>query len=230
MIKISIKKDSSKQRALRESSVDLRDNLDVKQEKPSKKWFFLSIFILIIIALAFNWWFLSSQKIPFKDLVPKNRIVFSLVDQEALYNQTSPFYSFLQENNFYVQPAMAKINDYLKQVDLSFKDNIQSAFKQEAGFILMPANDETSFPFFIAFERKASFGDIKSVLDKIEVNLKKDYNFSKEKYRQIEVTVLDPIYSTDNLPKLYAFAQVEDYFIITNSKELLKEIINSIID
>jgi len=230
MIKISIKKDSSKQRALRESSIDLRDNLDVKQEKPSKKWFFLSIFILIIIALAFNWWFLSSQKIPFKDLVPENRVVFSLVNQEVLYNQTSPFYGFLKENNFYVQPAMVKINDYLKQADLNFKDSIQSVFKQEAGFILMPANDETSFPFFLAFERKASLGDIKSVLDKIEVNLKKDYNFSKEKYRQIEVTILDPIYSTDNLPNLYAFAQVEDYFIITNSKELLKEIINSVID
>ncbi|MBU1255822.1 hypothetical protein KKH35_03050, partial [Patescibacteria group bacterium] len=196
------------------------DNLDVKQKKSFKKWFFLSIFILIIIVLAFNWWLLSSQKIPFKDLVPENRVVFSLVNQEALYNQTSP----------YTQPAMDKINNYFKQVDLSFKDNVQSAFKQEAGFILMPANDETSFPFFLAFERKASFGDIKSVLDKIEVNLKKDYNFSQEKYRQIEVTLLDPIYSTDNLPNLYAFAQVEDYFIITNSKELLKEIINLIID
>ena len=220
MIKISIKKDSSKQRALRETSVDLRDNLDVKQEKSFKKWFFLSIFILIIIALAFNWWFLSSQKIPFKDLVPKNRVVFSLVNQETLYNQVSP----------YTQPAMAKINDYLKQVDLNFKDNIQLAFKPEAGFILMPANNETPFPFFLAFERKAPLGDIKSVSDKIEINLKKDYNFSKEKYRQIEITILDPIYSMDNLPKLYAFAQVEDYFIITNSRELLKEIINSIID
>ncbi|MBU2472507.1 hypothetical protein KKE74_00565 [Patescibacteria group bacterium] len=220
MTKIFIKKDKLKQKTLKDSTIDLRDNLDVKQKKSFKKWFFLSIFILIIIVLAFNWWLLSSQKIPFKDLVPENRVVFSLVNQEALYNQTSP----------YTQPAMDKINNYFKQVDLSFKDNVQSAFKQEAGFILMPANDETSFPFFLAFERKASFGDIKSVLDKIEVNLKKDYNFSQEKYRQIEVTLLDPIYSTDNLPNLYAFAQVEDYFIITNSKELLKEIINLIID
>lgn len=230
MIKISVKKDNSKQKILKDSDIDLRNNLDVKQEKPFKKWFFLNIFILIIIVLAFNWWFLSSQKVPFKDIVPENRVIFSLVNQEALYNQASPFYGFLRENNFYVQPAIAKINDYLKQADLSFKDNIQSAFKQEAGFILMPANDETSFPFFLIFERKVSFKDIKSVLDKIEVNLKKDYNFSKEKYRQIEITVLDPIYSTDNLPKLYAFAQIEDYLIIANSTQLLKEIINSIID
>jgi len=220
MIKIFVKKDNSKQKVLRDSNINLRNNLNVKQEKSFKKWFFLGIFILIIIVLVFNWWFLSSQKTPFKDLIPENRVVFSLVNQEALYNQASP----------YIQPAMAKINDYFKKVDLSFKDNIQSVFKPEAGFILMPANDETSFPFFLAFERKSSFGDIKSVLDKIEINLKKDYNFSQEKYRQIEITILDPIYSIDNLLNLYAFAQVEDYFIITNSKQLLKEIINSIID
>ncbi len=221
MSQIPIKKNKlSDQQVSNDFRVDLRKEL-IEQKKPLKKRFFLSIFLLIIIAiLAFNWRFLSSQKIPFKDLVPENRVVFSLVNQEALYNQASP----------YIQPAMAKANDYLKQADLNFKDNIQSAFKQEAGFILMPANDETSFPFFLIFERKASFGDIKGVLDKIEVNLKKDYNFSKEKYRQIEITVLDPIYSTDNLPKLYVFAQVEDYLIIANSQQLLKEIINSIID
>ena len=43
MTKIFIKKDKLKQKTLKDSTIDLRDNLDVKQKKSFKKWFFVRI-------------------------------------------------------------------------------------------------------------------------------------------------------------------------------------------
>jgi hypothetical protein len=231
-IPIKIIKDKlSADKVTNDLKVDLRQKPETEPEQPSRKWLFLSIFlILAILGLTTIWFLFSSQKLAFVDLVPKEAVVFSLINQTALYEQTFPFSQFLRERGFYGQKAIAKMGEYLNQAELNFKKDIEPLFKKPMAFILMPANSETPFPFLLLFERKAPSAHINQLLDKIEPILKRDYNFSSQVYRQIEVTVLKSLFSPPaGVPDSYAYAQIEDYFIISNSQEAIEKVIDLII-
>ena len=244
MKKIKIKKSKlSADKITDELKVDLRNNSEKKPKQPSKKWLFLSIFlILVIIGLSVGLFFSVQKKLAFNDLVPEQAVIFSLIDQPDLYEQVSPFYQLLRENGFYDQGAISKIGDYLNQAGLNLKEDIQPLFKKQAAFVLMPAphrdfsgagpaNSETSFPFLLLFKKQASLDGVNHLLSQIEPVLKKDYNFSSQIYRQIEITVLKPLFPPSiGKPDLYAYSQIEDYFIISNSQESLRMIIDSIIN
>ena len=82
-------------------------------------------------------------------------------------------------------------------------------------------------PFVLLLEKNSSKAQISHILTKIETKLKQDYNFSWQAYRQIEITVLKPIFSS---PAVYAYSQLDSYFIISNSQESLGKVIDFIID
>jgi len=235
MAKIAIKVKRGKLAADKISDdlkVDLRNGLapEPKQKQPKKSRLFLVIFLLVavIIFLSGSCLFSYLKKPAFADLVPEEAVVFSLINQGALYDQLSPFYQFLKENGFYGQGAVIKIGDYLNQANLDFRKDIEPLFKRQIAFILMPANSETAFPFALLFERKTSLDKINRLLNQIEPHFKKDYNFSSQIYRQIEITILKPLFSWS--VNSLNYAQVGDYFVISNSQEILKKIIDSAIN
>jgi len=212
-----------------ELKVDLRNGLAKEQKQPrSTAGLFLSIFLgLVILGLSAYCFFLYSQKIAFSDLVPEEAIVFSLINQQELYPQILPFSQFLREKNFYGQEAINKLNNYFNQAQLNFQEDIQPLFKKQIAFILLPANTETALPFILLLKKNSSTAQIGQILDKIELKLKQDYNFSSQVYRQIEITVLKPLFSSANG---YVYGQVDNYFIISNSQKSLEKAIDSIID
>ena len=212
--------------------IDLNEKLEKNKKQPFRRWLFLIAFLLLggLIFTGIQVFFFSN-KIAFSHLIPEETVIFSLIDQESLYNQTASFYEFLQENNFYGQNAISKINGYFNQADLDLKDDINPLFKKQAAFVLMTSVDETSFPFAIILEKNQSSSKIEQILSKIEPNLKEDYNFSTEDYRQIKTTILKPIFSAaSGMPDLYVYAQIEEYFIICNSKQIIKAFTDLIID
>lgn len=212
--------------------VDLNEKLEKNKKQSFGKWLFLLVLLLLggLIFTGIKVFFFPS-KVAFSHLISEETVIFSLIDQESLYNQATPFYGFLQENNFYGQNAISKINGYFNQADLNLKSDIYPLFKKQAAFVLMTSVDETSFPFAVILEKNQSSSKIEEILSKIEPSLKKDYNFSTEDYRQIKTTILKPISSVvSGMPDLYAYAQIEEYFIICNSKQKIKTFIDSIID
>jgi len=226
-IPIQVKKGDSADEVAEEMKVDLRNDSGTEQKQPSRKWLFLGIGLFLIIVFSIlGYWFFSSQKMPFADLVPEEAIVFGLINQPELYPQIASLGQFLEENNFYGPGAINKLNDYFIQAQLSFQEDIQPLFKPEMAFILLPANSETSFPFALLLEKKSSTAQISQILDKIEPKLKEDYNLSSQTYRQIEITVLRPLSLAINC----LYGQIDDYFIISNSQELLEKTIDLIID
>lgn len=212
--------------------IDLSEKPEKNKRQPLKRWLFLITFLILGgLIFAGVQAFLFPNKTAFSHLIPEETVVFSLIDQESLYSQTAPFYDFLRENNFYGQNAIFKINDYFDQTSLNLKSDIYPLFKRQAAFVLIAPTDETSFPFAIIFEKNQSLSKIDQILSRIEPSLKKDYNFSTEDYRQIKTTILKPILSTaSGMPDLYAYAQIEDYFIICNSKQVIKAFIDSVIN
>jgi len=227
-IPIKIKKsDSADEKVAEEMKVDLRNELEPEQKQPRSTGLLLSVFLLLVtLGLAIGWFFSAQQKMAFADLVPEQAVVFGLINQQELYPQAAPFKQFLSESNFYGQAAVNKLNDYFNQSQLSFNQDIQPLFKEQLAFILLPTNSETSFPFILLFEKKASMAQLSQILDKIEPKLKQDYNFSSQIYRQIKITILKHLFSTNS----YLYSQIGDYFIISNSQASLEKIIDLIID
>lgn len=225
-IPIKVKKGDSAEKVAEELKVDLRNSQETEQKQPSRKWLFLGIGLFLIILLVLGWWFFSCQKMPLADLIPEEAVIFGLINQQELYPQTAPLSQFLRENNFYGQGAIDKLNDYFIQAQLGFQEDIQPLFKPEMAFILLPGNSETSFPFTLLLEKKASRAQISQILDKIEPKLREDYNLSSQIYRQTEITILRPLSLTIN----YLYSQIGDYFIISNSQESLETMIDFIIE
>ncbi len=216
-IPIKVKKGKAVEKVAEEMKVDLRNELVKEQKQPSRKWLFLGILFLIIVILFISWLFFSQEKLPFTDLVPEEAVIFSLINQPEFYPQISSFN----------QSTINKLNDYFNQAQLNFQEDIQPLFKKQIAFILLPANNETALPFVLLLEKNSSKAQISHILTKIETKLKQDYNFSWQAYRQIEITVLKPIFSS---PAVYAYSQLDSYFIISNSQESLGKVIDFIID
>ena len=207
--------------------VDLRKE-KINQKQPSRIWLFLSTFLLIVvIILTLNSWFLSSKKIDFINLIPEETVVFSIINKDILYPQISPFSQFLKENNFYGQKAIDQFNSYLNNAQLNFKSDIQPFFEKNIAFVLLPSNSEIEFPFLLILKSKVSVAQFSQILNKIEPEFKKDYNFSSQTYRQIKITALKSFSASSSN---YAYAHADGYFIISNSQDSLENIIDSIIN
>ena len=225
-IPIKIKKSRSTRPVAEELKVDLRNGLKSEQKQPSRKWLFLGTSGLIIASLLISWLIFSREEMPFVDLVPREAVVFSLIKQTDFYQQVSPFAQFLEDSNFYGRALINKFNNYLAGANLSFSEEVQPLFKEKMAFVLLPADREVNFPFVLILEKDASEAEISQILGRFEPELKKDYNFSLTNYRQIRITVLEPLTNSTN----YFYSQIEDYFIISNYQASLETIIDSIID
>jgi len=216
MSKVLIKKGGSVYKKiakeLKKSDIESKE-ITKKKKKPSKKWFFLSIFLLITLSLfLLNGFRPNKSPLTFGDLAFDDTVFFSVIDHKLLYDQIS-----------------SKIDYYLDKQEVSFGD-IALFFKDKSAFVLMPSDDEIKFPSLIILQKKALSPDIDSFLDKIELNLKKDFNFSYRDYRQVEIISLKPLSNKANWPKLYTYSQIEDYLLISNSEDLLESIIDQLIE
>lgn len=219
MAEIKIKK-GTPDKVSEDLKVDLRNQpKEVKQ--PLNKWLFLSIFLIIVILVLSIGWYVS----PFKQssligLVPEQAVAYGLIDQQAFYEHGSKLTQF---------SAVDKISSYFSQANLSFEQDFGPLFEEEIAFILMPTNLEALSPFLLIFERKQPLNKLKQTLDKIELEARNDYNISFQTYRNHEIAILEPL-SSSLLSGSYVYVQIKDYFVISNSKQVLSAIIDLVIN
>jgi len=235
-IPIKVKKKHNLDKQLREqvqAELKERFNSEGSKLKKDKRFLLLALVVLIGIAISIVWFFLSFQKPLFDDLAPAQAVVFAVVNQKTLYEQTAPFHGFLKDNNPYIYSALAKIDNYLEEADIDFKENIQPFFEEKAGFVLMPANIDTSVPFVLLFKKKFSFDKnlFNQSFFKFEQVLKKDYSLSFSDYRQVKLSIFDFLkVARPEAVEIYVYVEIEDYVLISNSQEAIKSIIDLIVD
>jgi hypothetical protein len=234
-IPIKIKNNISQRRISDDLQVNLRnDSNNRKQKQPLNKRLFLVVFlilILIIIGLLISGRFLRSRKPPFWDLALKKATVFSLIEQNTLYEQLSPVVIYLRKKALFNQELVDRLENCFNQANLNFKNDIETIFKDRVIFMVMPSDSETILPALLVFEKKDSSDNLKSALNKAESVFKENCNLSFENYRQIEIASLKPFNPlSNNLRYQYFYAQVENYFIIANSKNALEQVIDFVLE
>ncbi len=224
MLKIPIKKLRKKSLVNKisdELRVDLRNNQSEPiQKQPSRKGLFLVILggllIILVLSYAVSFFFFKGD---FEKIISQERIIFSLIDQKALYSQILPF-----------KDNLSQIDEFFIQIGLDFEKDIQPLFKKQAGFALLPSDLEVSFPFVLILKKNESANEIKEILGKLEAGLKENCNYSSETYRQTEIGFIQPVQSLSSLAQSFTYALIEDYLIISNSQETVKKSIDKIID
>lgn len=230
MSKIIVKKGGlSEAEVPAEAKLNLRDKpVEIKE---AKRGWLCAVGILAAVVLVLVFWMLRERSAAaFADLAPEQAVIFSVINQEALYEQTLPFQGIIKEQNLYIQPAFSKLRAYLTATGLNLEDDLQPHFKQKLAFTLMPSNGDTAFPFAVILERKNSLTDVSAILQQFKQELQSDFDLSSRDYRQMEITVLKPLFQAALFPRAYAYAQVEKYLVITNSTLVLEEIIDVIVD
>ncbi len=230
---MKIKKGLARESTVR-SQLDLKSLIrpDKQQKSRFKPRLFLALFLLLILALiaiGLKCYLDKPDQPDFLALTNDQKVIYALIDQKALYDQARPFYRFLKENYFYA-PAIGKISGYFKQAGINYQEALNLGFEKQVGFILLPANNDSPFPFILVFKKQAGFSNLQNALNQLSGQLKKDFNYNIEPYRQIEMVTLKTLRETEpGFPKSYAYAQIKGYFIISNSPASVKQAIDNLL-
>lgn len=226
-IPIKFKKPSQMKPVAEEMKVDLRRGGEKREPACflSKKagLILIGLLILLILGLSAKILLFAPSQIPFYEDLSKEAVVFVLLDQELFFQQALPFASIIKEKDF--SKTLDKISQAVNRANLNFSQDIQMLFEKQAIFVLLPADSQTPFPFGIILKRLVSNDKISQFIANFELELKKDYDFSDQDFRQIKIRRLSPI--TPSVSLLYA--QVKDYFVITSSQNSMREIISLLI-
>ncbi len=231
-VKINKKSKLSFRKIASDLKVNLRDNESKgKTKQPSRKWLFLSVVLsIIVIYLSISCYSLISKKGPFDETLNnflKNTVAYAVIDHSQLYPQVAPFNSFMQDSNFTGKNIINGFNQYLNETKLSFTEHIQPLFKDELIYMALPANSDNLLPFLVVLENKDNSAKISQILDILESEMKKDFSISEYMYRQNEVSVLNSL--TVSYRNFY-YIQMKNYLFISNSKESIEKIVDSVIN
>jgi len=204
-----------------ELRVNLRNNKKTKKKPLSRKQL-ISVVFLFLAAVSLGYAISFLREDEFRKIVPSDAVIFSLVDQNAFYQQI-----FSSDNG----KILTQMNDYLRQNELELEKDIQPLFENRAALVLFSFDSNTHFPFVAILKKKNLSSELDNILESLKLALKRNWNIFPYIYRQVEVGVLKPVISfSSELPELYVFAQTRDYFIISNSEEAMKKIIDAIMD
>ena len=191
-------------------------------KKPGKKIsqyrliFFIIILLLLILLLlvarkpASPW--------PFLEIIPADTSSFVLLNIDDLW---------LKQNPLAPQLFFSQAPDFLKKINLNFEQDIKPLYQEKIAFLMAPEQDRLDFLVLLQRKNNQTEQGAK-ILAVIEKELKKDFNFSENSYRQLKITTLKPVFNSD--PNNYFYCQTQNYFIISNSLPWLEKILDRIIE
>lgn len=209
---------------------DLKNNRQIKEKnkKPSRVWLVSCIILAVfLIGVLLKWQTSRLSQDDLLRLIPRERTAFGIIDQKKLFLQAEPFGQFLKNNYFYA-PLIDRLKFYFEEAGLDYQEVVSSKFENSLGFVLFAQNKESAFPFVFILKTKQPSLDS---LEGIKGFLRKDFNQASELYRQVEISNLTSLQKPRaGFPETCAFVQVGDYFLVANSVEVIKQMIDRIID
>lgn len=205
-------------------------NLNGSPTKPPtnirlKKYFWLLLILIIAEGAVIAWLYLLKPVSPYQKLLPPNAVASSYFDQIALVSllksqkTASPDWSPLAwgEN---------ALKDFLSQAKLDQPEQLLALFSDQMALAILPPASDASPTWLILASIKAPADTFLQARDKTEQALKQNFNLASEPYRQIKISQVQSLKENANS---FFYAQVNDYFVLTNNESLIKETIYKII-
>lgn len=205
-------------------------NLNGSAAKPSsshrlKKSLWLLLFLVLTEGAIIAWLYLLKPVSPYLPLLPANAIASSYFNQGSLL-------AFLrsQKNANPAWPPLAwgesVLKDFQQQSKVDQPEQLLALFSDQMALAILPQATDNNPTWLILASVKAAPDTFSASRDQIEQTLKQNYNLTSELYRQIKISQVQSLKDT----KLSVFyAQANQYFILTNSEEVIKTTLDNII-
>ncbi len=160
---------------------------------------------------------------PYQNLVPVDARGVFYFNQEWL----SASVGAMAESS-YAWPPFVWLKDNWQKLLANNKleiKQIASLFEPQMALVWLPSSNGR-LDWLLLASKKVSDSVFESALNQIEKELKQNYNPISEIYRQIKITEVKSL--SQSQPSLY-YAQIKNYFLITNNPDSLKGTIDKII-
>lgn len=223
-----IKKDAFKidQIAVRREPDTTAKLKDVPAVRPRKRMRTRVLFglcaVAVLVVLAWLW-LVSFRQAALRDKVAEGSFATVSFRQRDVCRLAAPM---LANTDVLAQEFVSRVQRYLADAGLSFQEDIQPLFKQEASISFFEEQG-SAVSFILLAQKQSPSAQLKQAIDALRVSLEQDYDFVSQPYRQNEVF---SIKSVRGEQRRYFFAQAADYFIFTDSEIRLKKAADWIIE
>ena len=205
-------------------------NLNSSPARPSsnnrlKKYLWLLLVLVIAEGAAIAWLYFLKPVSPYQKLLPPDAIASSYFNQVSLVNliksqkATNPAWPLLAWGD-------EALKSFLSQAKIEKPEQILALFSDPTALVILPQETKTKPTWLVLASIKASVDVFSRSRDQAEQSLKQNFNLASELYRQIKVSQIQPLSQDKN--SLF-YARVNDYFVLTNNKSLIKETIDKIV-
>jgi len=160
---------------------------------------------------------------PYQDLVPVDARGVFYFNQERL----SASLKAMAESG-YAWPPFVWLKDNWQKLSANNKLEIKQIaplFEPQMALVWLPSSNGR-LDWLLLVSKKVSDSVFESVLSQTEKELKQNYNPISEIYRQITITEIKSL--SQNQPSIF-YAQIKNYFLMTNDSDSLKGTIDKII-
>ncbi|MBU2265147.1 hypothetical protein KJ784_03120 [Patescibacteria group bacterium] len=190
-----------------------------------KKYLWLLLILVLAEGATIAWLYFLKPVSPYQKLLPPNAIASSYFNQSTLI-------AFLksQKNDNPDWPWLTwgkeALNEFRSQTKIDQPEQTLALLADQMALAILPQTTGANPTWLILATIKASSDEFLSSRDQTEQALKQNFNLTSEIYRQIKISQVQSL-KKDKLSLFYA--QVNNYFILTNNESLLKETIEKII-
>ncbi|MFH1460842.1 MAG: hypothetical protein ABIF84_00230 [Patescibacteria group bacterium] len=171
---------------------------------------------LIITAIYFK-----QPSSPYLKLFPSGLIATSYFN----HSQISSLFKSLKEQGYNLSLfnwTESEVKDLLAKAKIESAETILSLFQDQAALVLLPASGQ-HLNWMVFASIKVSGDQFNEAKSKTERAVKQNFNITNENYRQIQIT---KIQNLDQGPTSLYYTKVNDYFMVTNDLDYLKEAID----
>jgi len=194
----------------------------IKKKQPGRPLFWLLILLVVILAAGLAAVLFFRPAPPYQNFIPSDAAAVFYFNQARLVSSART----LNETGFNWPPFVwfkNTWNEFLTENKLEAAQ-ISGLFDEPMALVWLPDTNRQINWLFLA-TKKGGDGPVVA-LNQIESRLKQNYNLVADVYRQTAVTEIKPL-GQDRLHLYYA--QIKNYFLVSNSVDSLKETIDRII-
>jgi len=200
--------------------------------RPSKKgrvWMMLAIVFMAACALLVANFYYFQSPAPFslyQNLVPGETNALIILKVSDLNNLSPSFLPVFEQTPAYYYWLKDRINDFLNQANVSATNDLAPILEEEIAFLIMPPQNAKSSWLIIAKQKVQTTGLSQPVFDRIESQLRHEFDADETFYRQIKLVSVHPV---NDLQNLYYYAQIKNYILISNDLAGIQKTIDKLI-
>lgn len=196
-----------------------------KMKNKGKPWMILSLILtLALAALVFAFFWSAPKNFSlYQNLIPPETKITAFLKIDQLENISSLVLPELEKDSSFYRWLKERTLGFLRDSGVSGQE-IASLLEKDIVFLVLPS--EENLNWLIIGKLKPASSEKQILFGKIEYGLRQDFGLDQSFYRQIKI---NSVYSFGKTDRPYYYAEVNNFIIIGNSLDSVRDLIGKII-